>query len=391
MRRSRPAFRRRWAPSALAMILATMGVRARADDERISLRAELGLEYDSNVHRAEQIEGANGPGVVGSPLTRAVLGWSAADRVGTGQDVAFSLLGGVKAFTVPDARSENVGVFETSGAWRILVGPRMRVGVAMATYEAVQAGTRTEQQLSGQARDFRSLAPSLRVFRAVGERGTVSLAAGYRWFVYKPLRSYDFGAPVLSAEYHLRYEASDGDADWDVVAGGGVELRRFAGTRLVPTPTCTSSPCTPVLDPIGTRHADQFFSGHLEVVRTGRILIGAAYAIQWNRSNSYAEALLRHVATIRFTTPLPMGVYLAARTELVKVNYADSVALATGPSGQPSASIDDENRSHIRAELSRDVGKHLQVVGRYSLYVNALGQGRYLRQTATLSLAFTID
>jgi hypothetical protein len=373
------------------MTLATICGGARADDERVSLRAEMGMEYDSNVHRAEQIEGATGPRTVGSPLARMVLGWSAADRVGSSQDVAFSLLGGLKAFTVPDARSENVAVFESSGAWRVGAGPRTRVGVGMTTYEAVQAGTRTEQQLSGEARDFRSLAPSLRILRAVGESGTAALAAGYRWFVYKPLRSYDFGAPVLSAEYHLRHETSDGAADWDVAAGGGVELRRFAGTRLVAAPTCASSPCTPVLDPTGTTHEDQFYSGHIEVIRTGRFLIGAGYAIQWNRSNSYAEALLRHVATLRATTPLPLGLYLAARSELVKVNYADSVALATGPSGQPSASIDDENRSQLRVELSRDVGKHLQAVGRYSLYVNALGQGRYQRQTATLCLAFTID
>jgi hypothetical protein len=120
-------------------------------------------------------------------------------------------------------------------------------------------------------------------------------------------------------------------------------------------------------------------------------LVGAGYALQWNRSNSYAETVLRHVGTVRFAAPLPLGLYLAARSELVKVTYADHVTVAVGPTGQPSASIDDENRSHIRAELSRDLGAHLQVIGRYSLYVNALGQGRYQRQTGTVSLTFTLD
>jgi hypothetical protein len=121
--------------------------------------------------------------------------------------------------------------------------------------------------------------------------------------------------------------------------------------------------------------------------------VGAGYAIQWNRSNSYGETLFRHVGTVRVTVPLPVGFYLAARSELVYVRYADRVTLALGPTGTPSATIEDENRSYIRAELSRDVGSHLQLIGRYSLYVNALGgQGnRYQRQTATLALAFTID
>lgn len=359
----------------------------------MALRAELGTEYDSNVHRREGTSGSGGPAVVGSPLGRAVLGWTAADRLGHGQDVAFSILGAAKVFAVEDARSENVGIVETSGSWRLSLNERTRLGVAGAYYEAIQAGTRTEQQLSGEARDFRSLAPAARLVRALGDNGTLTLGGGYRWFVYKPSRDYDFGAPVLSAEYLFNRETADGGADWEVAVAAGVELRRFSGARLLRTSAdCTTAACTLSLDPAGTRHEDQFSSAHLTVTRTGRVLLGGGYSIQWNRSNSYPESLVRHVGTARFAASLPFDFYLAARAELVYVRYANPVALLGGTSGQAYATIEDENRSHLRAELTRDLGTRLQLVGRYSLYVNPLGgQVTYRRQTATLSLAFSID
>jgi len=363
---------------------------ARADDERISLRAELGAEYDSNVHRTEELPGAGG--AVGSPLGRAVLGWSASDRLGHGQDVAFSLLGASKVFAAQDARSENVGIIESGGSWRIATGARTRLGVSAAYYEAIQAGTQAEQQLSGEARDFRSLAPVARFQSGVGDGGMVTVGGGYRWFRFKPNHDYDFGAPVLSAEYQLTRESADGSVDWDLAAGAGVELRRFVGARLVrQTTDCAPDSCPLLPDAAGTVHQDQFVSGHASLTRTGKVLLGLGYALQWNRSNSYAETLLRHVGTVRFTAPLPLGVYLAARAELVYVTYADRVTLLGGRSGQAYATIDDENRSQARAELSRDLSTRLQLIARYSLYVNPLGQLHYRRQTATLSLAFTID
>lgn len=395
MPRSRPASRRCWAPALATLACLTTAAAsldAHADDQRVALRAELGTEYDSNVHRREGTSGA-GAAVVGSPLGRAVLGWTATDRLAQGQDVAFSILGAAKVFAVEDARSENVGIVETSGSWRLSLNERTRLGLSGAYYEAIQAGTRTEQQLSGEARDFRSLSPAARLVRTLGDNGTLTLGGGYRWFVYKPSRDYDFEAPVLSAEYLFNRETADGVADWEVAVGAGVELRRFSGARLLRTSAdCTTAACTLSLDPAGTRHQDQFSSAHLTVTRTGRVLLGAGYSIQWNRSNSYPESLVRHVGTARFATSLPFDFYLAARAELVYVRYANPVALLGGTSGQAYATIEDENRSHLRAELTRDLGTRLQLVGRYSLYVNPLGgQVTYRRQTATLSLAFSLD
>jgi len=359
---------------------------AAAAGEQVSARAELGAEYDDNVHRAEQIDGDRVP-IVSSALTRAVVGLSAADRVADHQDVAFSVLGAVKLFALPEARNENVGVVETTGAWNAGVAPRTRLGVGATYYEAIQAGTPTERALAAErdgvmeARDFRSVVPSLRALQGIGDGATLGLSAGYRWFVYKPLRDYDFQAPVVTLEQRLSRETEDGAAEWTLASAVSAELRRFAGPRLL----------SEGADGSGARHVDQFFTGQVEITRTGAVLLGAGYALQWNRSNSHGEGLLRHIGSLRFAAPLPLGLYLAARGELVFVSYHDQLPLLTDPSGQISASIEEETRSEVRAELSRDLGDRLQLVGRYVLYANAVGQGQYRRQTATLSLVFSTN
>jgi len=356
------------------------------DDEQVSGRAELGAEYDDNVHRAEQINGDRVT-IAGSALTRAVVALSAAARLDDRQEVAFSALGAVKLFAAPAARNENVGVVETAGAWNLRLSPRTRMGAGATYYEAIQAGTPTERALTAErdgvleARDFRSVVPSLRASQSVGEGSTLGLSAGYRWFVYKPLRDYDFQAPVATLEHRFTHETQDGVAEWALVSALTGELRRFSGPRLL----------SGGVDGSGTRHVDQFLTGQLEVTRTGAVLLGAGYALQWNRSNSYGEGLLRHIASLRFAAPLPLGLYLAARGELVVVSYHDQLPLLTDPAGVVNASIEEETRSEVRAELSRDLGARLQLVGRYVFYANAIGQGQYRRQTATLSLVFSTN
>lgn len=402
----RPSDRGMW-PLAIiasaALQALTAGAIAAEGGERVTARAELGGEYDDNVHRVETFGMAQPTGLVGSGVARGVVSLAAADALSHGQDVAFSILGAGKLFLAPAARSENVYVVDNTGAWRIATDPGGRLGVGVTYYEATQAGTPTERALSGEARDFRSIVPTLRLVRYLGASHVLGLATGYRWLDYKPQRTYDFRAPVLAAEYRLTHETADGEADWELLATAGVELRRFAGSRLVASPAaaCAAGSCGPIYDPAGTQHVDQFFTGQVDVTRTGRVLVGAGYAVQWNRSNSLSESLIRHIATIRFTAPLPLGMYIAARAELVYATYPDGITLATssstpmtnGPSGQPSASIEDEKRSQIRAELTRDLSDHIQLMARYSFYANALGQdvGSYRRQTATLSLVYTTD
>ena len=55
------------------------------------------------------------------------------------------------------------------------------------------------------------------------------------------------------------------------------------------------------------------------------MLLGAGYAFQYNRSNSFGETVTRHFVTARFASPLPFGLTVAARAELLLAFYRDQV------------------------------------------------------------------
>jgi hypothetical protein len=61
--------------------------------------------------------------------------------------------------------------------------------------------------------------------------------------------------------------------------------------------------------------------------------------------------------------------------------------------GKMFASIEEENRSSARIDLSRDIGDRLRALVRYTFYANELGNniGEYRRHTLLLSLAFTFE
>src|SRR5262245_2426847 len=68
-----------------------------ADSEHYQLRGEVGVEYDSNAHRVEQLAIA-GAGVVGSFLQRLVLTAQGADQVTPRHAVAWSATAAAKIF-----------------------------------------------------------------------------------------------------------------------------------------------------------------------------------------------------------------------------------------------------------------------------------------------------
>ena len=61
--------------------------------------------------------------------------------------------------------------------------------------------------------------------------------------------------------------------------------------------------------------------------------------------------------------------------------------------GRLFVNIEDENRSSVRVDLSREISEGLRALVRYTLYANELGSsgGSYRRHTLLLSLAFTFD
>jgi hypothetical protein len=367
---------------------------ARAQDEdsdadalRYQLRGELGVELDSNARRTEEIKGASNAAPISSLVQRVVVSGAFADTPAPGHEVAVAATGAAKLFDAADARPENVAIAQSSLAWRAALGTRSRVALAGSYYEAFQspdAGT--------ERRDFRSLAPGLQLGRALGDTLDLSVGAGYRLFVFKADRSYDFTAPTAGVD--LRWapgaQSLEDGADWDIGAGAAFERRDFAGTALVACdpPSPTGLPCP------GTEgRLDHFVLGHAEVTRTGRVLTSAGYALHYNSSNSYGESVTRHFAILRFAASLPLAVYLTARADLLFARYSVPVTVGQASTGNAYVSIEDENRSSFRLDLARDFGARVRAFARYTLYANELGSDSltYRRHTVLLSLAFLLE
>ena len=93
----------------LGMVLGIVHGTARAqtdgapDTERYTLRAEVGLEYDTNAHRTEIVAGANNPPLVASPLERLVLAGTLSDQVADGQLLTLAATAAGKIYDAPAA------------------------------------------------------------------------------------------------------------------------------------------------------------------------------------------------------------------------------------------------------------------------------------------------
>ena len=364
------------------------------DTERYSLRAEVGLEYDTNAHRTEIVAGANNPPLVASALQRLVLAGTLSDLIADGQLLTLGATAAGKIYDATAASDEDVAIAQSSIAWAKALGPRATLTLSGGYYEAFQAPAKSLVDAS-ERRDFRSLASTVQLGWIAAEHFDLSVIAGYRSFLFKPDRDDDFNAPTVAAE--LRWvRQTDDDADWEASTGATYEHRTFGGPALTTNcPTALNVP--PGLACSGPDlRRDDFLMSHLDFQRVGRVLWGAGFAFQYNRSNSYGQTVMRQIVTARFAAPLPHGLALAARGELLFGHYTEPQPIGATPAGNSFSSIEaieDENRSSVRVDLSHELGDQLRFIVRYTFYANELGNASisYRRQTLLLSLTGTLD
>jgi hypothetical protein len=275
----------------------------------------------------------------------------------------------------------------------VALSPRTALSAAGAYYEAFQRGSPPISYAPSQ-RDFRSLGATLRLAWAMGRSTELAAVAGYRYFLFKPDRNLDFQAPSAGLELRWSRESSDGDAEWEGLAGVGYERRAFAGAVFV-------NPCQPPLvlgqgcqlaygDDL---RVDQPLTARVELARTGRVLVGAGYALQYISSNSFEFTMLRQFVTARFAAALPWDLLFTARAELLFAHYRDPLLLQGSILNSVTATIEDESHSSVRADLSWPLSERLQLIARYTYYGRALSDSAvsYSRQTAMLAVAFTIE
>ncbi|HJX51613.1 MAG TPA: hypothetical protein VJ801_02495 [Polyangia bacterium] len=371
----------RLTPTLAMLTLLCAGSWARADSARHDLRVELGTEYDSNPDRAEQV--ANfaptlspaGP----SPLARLVASGNWASALGHGGALALSGAVAGKRFFDQAARGDDVLIAQAGANGNLRIAGRTILGLASSYYDAFQRGP-------VDPRDFRSLAPTLRIEQGFAQAAQLTLGGGYRWFTFKSDDNFSFAGATafLTARQMFPGNLERGGADWEWTAGASLEWRGFDGLA------CTNETCTPASSSPPDR-VDRFWIGHVELTRTTTFLLGAGAALHLNQSNSRGEALVRGVFHLRTVMPLPWQLSLSSRADLVATHYQTSVLLAAQDpnAGAPLVSIEDENRSTLRIEVARPLAQGFEIGARYVLYSSFPGRGSvdYRRQTALLYLA----
>jgi hypothetical protein len=390
----------KWLSVVVLLLVTAAAARAQedgaSDTERLTVRAEAGLEIDSNAHRTEIVAGAQNPPLVAAAVQRLVLSAALSDVVAEGQVVSMGATLAGKLFDAAAAADEDVAIAQTSLAWQKALGAAGALTLSGGYYEAFQ---RASASLAAaiERRDFRSLTPALQLTWAAAEHLDISVTGGYRWFVFKPDRDFDFQAPTAGLE--LRWvRQPDSGADWEATLGATYESRTFGGPAL--TIDCPASlrgriPLGLACSGPDTRR-DTFVVGHLELTRVGRVLAGLGYALQDNLSNSYGETVIRHAFSARFALRLPCRLMVAARGDLLFAFYTQHqpIGQVTILAATTVESIDSENRSTVRVDLSRDLTDRLRLLARYTFYANELGTDSnlsYRRQTALLSLLMTMD
>jgi hypothetical protein len=373
---------------AVALLQASLVVGSsavRADETlRVAVRVEAGAEHDTNPARIETVNGTVPEGAaLGSPLGRLVTGVDLLARPGHRQTV--SLAGGLagKWFVREELRAEDVLVAEGRGSYGLALSDRTALTFVGAYYDVFQRG-----QSLRDARDFRSIAPGVRLERALG-MGRLLAGAGWRWFLFKPERAFDFSGPSAVLNYRHAWLAALGEegADWEWGAGATVEARRFGGPR------CPSRDDCPPPPPTDARQ-DQFLVVHTELTRTADALVGGGLALHANRSNSFGESLSRVVLHLRGVFLLPWRLSLAARGELVATRYHDPVPVGHSAMTGMFVSIEEESRSTLRIDLARPFGGHADLGLRYTLYSASplrTGPVDYRRQTVLGYVAFTLE
>ena len=323
---------------------------ARAEAElRYGLRLEGGGEYDSNPARQEQVEGSAAPAdVTAATALRLVSALDLALLTGGGHLLSVAVEGAGKRFLDPVVQDEDLLVVDGRFAADFALGERNRLALQLAHYDAFQRAS-----VLPEARDFRSTAPSLR-FEHRRDRARFSGGAGWRWFVFKPERSYDFQAPTAFLSYwqSMSPPLEEPGAEWDWRLTASFEGRRFRSRRCVHG--CRLSAHGPRRSPHGPL---------LRRDRRGQPHGGCWWAPVWPGSSTIRTATARAWCawppTCGGVLLLPWELSLAARAELVATRYADAVQVGHDPAGT-FLSIEDEGRTTLRLELVRPLGPSLE-------------------------------
>jgi len=363
---------------------------------KLTLRLELGPEYDSNANRAEIVQGAaNNDTPTGSFLLRSTARAGLAWRGGANTLRLQGVLGG-KVFFNSDVWDQNVIVGQVIVDDRVRVRDWLDLGFAGDYYDAAQQSTAPPCAVVScdRHRDFRSGSAVARI-GIVDEPGELALTGGYRGFQWKPDPSFDFQAGQLTALAGVRLQAGGPEREHEIDLSASYHLERRFYAGVVDVNACP--PGMPLqaacIVPGNAQRRDWFHEGMIELTWLRWVLLSASYSVQLNASDSFGQSLVRHLITAKLGARLFWQLYLTLKGQLLITRYLDPVLLDRQVNTQTFVSIEDENRNAFIADLERPIGRTgLAVEARYSIYTNELTAVpvSFLRQVVYVGISYRV-
>lgn len=357
-------------------MLSSTAVRAKL---RYGLSVESGFELDSNATRLTIDQPQTMAGLV-----RLVLNGRLAWNPSKTHALSIWYGGGGKLFWDGDADEANEVLHYGGIGWSWAMRPAFVFSLQGHHYDSYQQGS---------IQDFRTAVVSTAFRWTQAPTGrSVAVEGGYRGFQYKPDPNYDFHSATLSANFEQKLTSGLRDTlvDWRLRADYALAWRLYRDYQLLP-PTLCGNGGPPICSvQTSTRRMDW---NHL--FRVGADYVGNAVASLWysleiNQSNSYGKPYFRHAVGLSFTTPMLWEVYFSVKGVVQLSQFVDPYLLLQ-TSGTDYTSVDDENRSSVVVQLSRDIVDDLTVLVRYGAFVNeASTVAGYLRHLWFLGLRYQL-
>ncbi len=346
--------------------------------------AEVGIEEDSNVQRAE-----TGSGLVTAPVSTPVMRFGVrVDKKGELADGFYSLhLADLTRIVGDrDVSVEDVTLLAGDLRWLHPIADRpVAAGFAISAIDAFPIDDRYG------ARTFRNLAADL-VFNAhSGEDYRFSLGFGVRQFRYKPLTDpshlYDWAGPAADARLDLVLWQPPGHTrSLELAATLGFEARAYQALAIADACAPGAPPSPMCVGATSYERRDRASRAGVELTYVGNVVASLGYQLTVLDSNSFGQSFVRHRALASGTISVGKT-YLSLLAILQIDQYLDGLLVEADLQHQEFTNIEDENRSSAQFHVARKLTDAWSIEGRVAYWRNILGNTMDLSFSRTVVYA----
>lgn len=344
------------APAAEAQSASSRSA-SRRSGSRLGLVAEGGPAFDSNALR-----GWSDQPVTSGALMRGLLRGQL-DLRWSRHRLNLSGGAGAKAYIDQLARAADEAVAWVGLDWHRSVGESGSVGLLSSYYDAfVRAG----------GRDFRS--GSALLTASVGDELRAQLHGGYEALEVKSATEFSYHSLVAGVRVlrDVVVGREDDAVGWRLALGYRLAVRDFRGQPYGGQEPCQTPNATQIFCsfPKSGSRQDLNHRLRLSVTYSGNMVASLWYGFELNRSNSFGETFVRQSVGVKFTAALAWRLDLTVSAILQFSRFADPFFVRPVVVNQDFVSSEDESRSQLFLQFTRDIGFNLAAVARLAVFFN---------------------